>query len=251
MIKNAEFETVASLGVPLKEHQTDVQGFREHVKKWKYPRCYAGGPIDAGGWRDQKLIEYYVSLELMDIQPSDVIIDVASEWSVFPNVVNQMTGAKVYRQDLIYPPGIHGDHIGGSAADMQIPDEFADKLVLHNAFEHFEGNADSGFIREAYRVLKPGGVLCLLPLFLTTEHCILTDPLISRPGIVWDEGARVVQMPWWNNRFGRFYDLDALQRRVLSPGEGFNTTIYYVSNIQDVHRGVYLYFVLLMEKPAG
>jgi hypothetical protein len=38
---------------------------------------------------------------------------------------------------------------------MPIPAQFADTLVLHNTFEHFEGSADTDFIAEAWRVLQP------------------------------------------------------------------------------------------------
>ena len=38
-----------------------------------YPKAYAGGPLDEGGNRDNKLLEYFVTLELLDAQPGDVV----------------------------------------------------------------------------------------------------------------------------------------------------------------------------------
>ena len=119
------------------------------------------------------------SLDLIRPRATDVIIDIASEWSIFPQTTQRLTGATVYRQDLIYPAGVHGQRIGGSAAHMPVPDGFADTLVAHNSYEHFEGNSDSEFIREAWRVLKPGGVACILPLFMTDRFVIISDPLVE------------------------------------------------------------------------
>jgi len=244
-------DALARLGTEIKEYQIDGSGFRAHMELSQYPSYYAGGPREEGGAREMKLLEYFVSLDLLNIQPTDVVVDIASNWSVFPKMVQEEIGAEVYRQDLIYPMGRNGQWIGGNAASMPVPDGFADKLVLHNAFEHFEGTSDTAFITEAWRVLKPGGLLCILPLFLRESFTNLTDPLVSRRGVVWDKGAQVVEQPWWHNRFGRFYDAAALNERVLQPAAnlGFNTTIYYVTNAERIHPLVYLNFALVMQKP--
>jgi SAM-dependent methyltransferase len=251
LISESIIDDMRGLGVDSPTYQVDVAAFRRHVAACGYPRYYAGGPLDEGGFREQKLLEYFVSLQLLAPRAEDVMIDIASEWSIFPEVARRLTGATVYRQDLIYPPGVHGDRIGGSAAKLPVPDDFADILVAHNAFEHFEGTADSDFIREAWRVLRPGGKLCILPLFVSDRPCDLTDPLTDRHGVVWDDEAQVVELPWWHNRFGRLYDASGVERRVLRPGNGFTQTIYHVTNAREVHPGVALYFALLMRKPAA
>ena len=241
------------MDVEMRTYTVDVAAFSQHVAAAGYPQLYAGGTMSNGGAREQKLLEYFVSLDLLRPTASQVVIDVASEWSVFPRVVEKATGARVYRQDLVYPPGICGDRIGGSAANMPVPAEFADMLVLHNAYEHFEGDADTEFVREAWRVLRPGGVVCILPLNLAEKYHIVTDPLVDRDGIVWDPGAAVVEVPMlWHNRFGRFYDLPALDRRVLTPARqaGFEITVYRVTNVRAVHPAAYLQFALLLTKPS-
>jgi SAM-dependent methyltransferase len=241
---------LATLGVERQDLALDGEAYREHVATVAYPRYYAAGPVAQGGAREKKLLEYFVSLVVLKPQAKDVVIDVASEYSIFPDVLRQLVGATVYRQDLIYPAGVKGDRIGGSAVDMPIPAAFADQLVLHNAFEHFEGSADTDFIREAWRVLKPGGRLCILPLYMSDQHSIFTDPLVDRRGIAWDTGARVIETPWFHNRFGRFYDAEALQRRVLAPAReaGFRVTIVHVVNVRQVVPESRLHFCLLLTK---
>jgi SAM-dependent methyltransferase len=240
------------MGVELRPYHIDLDAFWSHVRASHYPRLYAAGTMSLGGAREQKLLEYFVSLDLLRPTASDVIIDIASEWSIFARVVRRALGARVYQQDLIYFPGLHGERIGGNARAMPIPDAFADKLVLHNAYEHFEGDADTAFVVEAWRVLRPGGAVCIAPLNLSDEYCIVSDPLVNRRGVVWDPGARVIELPLWHNRFGRFYDAAALMRRVIEPAQrlGFEVALHHVENVKAVHHSAYLHFVLILSKPS-
>jgi SAM-dependent methyltransferase len=245
-------ETILSdlrgLDLEMREYRVDVAAFHEHLAAVGYPAAYAAGNLDEGGNREEKLLEYFVSLDLLQPRKEDVIVDVASEWSIFPEVTRRLTGATVYQQDLIYPPGVRGYRIGGSAAHMPVPDAFADKLVLHNAFEHFEGSADSDFIREAWRVLRPGGTLCILPLFMSERFSVITDPLVDRRGVAWDDGSDIVEIPWWHVRFARLYDAEHLQIRVLDPGSRFRQVLYHVSNAAEVHPSISLHFALVLRK---
>jgi hypothetical protein len=246
-------EALQRLPVAFKPFPIDVGRFESHLRSFAYPRAYAAGSLDEGGNRENKLLEYFLSLEILDVQPGQVVIDVASEYSIFPTVVRQLYGGKVYRQDLIYPEGIHGDRIGGNAAAMAVSDGFADALVLHNSFEHFEGNADAGFVAESWRILRPGGAVLIIPVFVTEEHTIVTDPLTDRDGVVWDPGARVVELPGWHNRFGRFYDAAALEQRVLAPARrlGYELELLHFVNVRDVHPLATTHFAVLMRKPRA
>jgi hypothetical protein len=211
----------------------DREAFARHLQEFAYPRFYAGGPVADGGFREAKILEYFLSLQLLPIAPTDVVIDVASERSVFPNMVGETIGARVLRQDLRYPPGVRGDRIGGSAAAMPVPASFADKLFLHNSFEHFEGDADTTFVAEASRVLKPFGAVCIVPLYLSTRYQILTDPLEDKSGIEWDPGSEIVERIGHHNRFGRCYSVQALVERVLEPAaeHGFHPTIHHFTDV--------------------
>jgi len=62
--------------------------------------------------------------------------------------------------------GFNGNTIGGNATDMLITDGVATKMALHCSFEHFEGDEDIRFIKEADKVLRGEGKMCILPLYL-------------------------------------------------------------------------------------
>ena len=110
-----------------------------------------------------KTAEHFVSLKLSNFR-GGIYIDIAASESPFYKVVK-----KYYQQDLVYENGIHGIKIGGNAAHLPVDDESVDFMTLHNSIEHFEGNADTGFIIECSRVLKPGGEVLILPIFLEKE----------------------------------------------------------------------------------
>jgi SAM-dependent methyltransferase len=240
------------VGAPVIRASLDPVGFAEHIRSYRYPRFYAGGAVAKGGAREWKILEYFASLQLLNIRSTDVVIDVASERSLFPDVVETLYGARVVRQDQMYPPGVHDDRIGGDASSMPVSPTCADKLVLHNSFEHFEGSRDTKFIQEAWRVLRPGGTVCIVPLYLSERHEILTDPLVDTVDVDWDPGAEVVDVDGYRNRFGRFYSPAALVARVLRPAEecGFEVQVYEFENIRDLDLTSGLHFGLILTKPA-
>jgi SAM-dependent methyltransferase len=246
-------------GIDIEVFTLERTAFEEHMLAFRYPRFYAGGPIAKGGFRESKILEYFISIDLLPVAASDVVIDVASERSVFPEMINATVGAQVFRQDLIYPPGVDGDKIGGSAAAMPVPAGFADKIFLHNSFEHFEGVIDTEFVTEAWRLLKPGGGVCIVPLFLSTRYQIVTDPLVDTKDVVWDPDAEVVPRKGYRSRFGRFYSARALATRVLEPAAecGFQTEIYRLGGVDPeavdpISRGYKgIRFAMVLRKPSG
>jgi SAM-dependent methyltransferase len=244
-------ELLAGAGSPATRVSLDPVAYARHRQAFRYPRFYAGGPAAKGGAREWKILEYFASIELLDIRPGDVVIDVASERSVFPDLLEEQYRAQVYRQDLVYPPGVNGGRIGGSAAAMPVPESFADILTLHNSFEHFEGSADTDFVREAWRVLRPGGAVCVVPLYLAERYSILTDPLVDTVGVEWDDGAEVVSVAGHRNRFGRFYSPAALVERVLRPADecGFERRLCRFENIRVLNPTSGLHFGLVLVKP--
>lgn len=221
-------ERLAALGIRVQTFHLIREDFARHLHSFRYPRFYAGGSVDTGGFRENKLLEYFLSLALLPVSSADVVIDIGSERSLFPEMLRVTTGARVLRQDLRYADGVRGERIGGNADSLPLSGDFADKLFLHNSFEHFERDADSGFVSEAWRILKPGGGVCIIPLFLSARHQIVTDPLVDASNIVWDPEAEIVTRIGYHNRFGRYYSVEMFVRRVLDPAarHGFEMHVY-------------------------
>lgn len=73
-----------------------------------------------------------------------------------PDVITWINVDKIERPDMPAP-----DIIADAANLSMIESESVDYAVLHHTLEHFQCNEADGLIREAHRVLKPGGSLLI------------------------------------------------------------------------------------------
>jgi hypothetical protein len=138
---------------------------------WRFVQFpeYAG-PYRGYGGKDpcsflEKALEHFVSLKIAEPAPGKVFMDVGSCVSVVPEILRRYHRCDCYVQDLELPTGVHGWNVGSNAAEIPLPDSSIDVMTLHCTFEHFEGDADSRFIRESARLLKTGGKAVILPLY--------------------------------------------------------------------------------------
>ena len=240
-------------GVVVESCHVSVTDFKRWCQAADYPDSYCLG----SSIRTEKLLEHWLSLELLSpITPRSVIIDVACAGSPFAAIVQRLYGCEVYRQDLVYREGIHRardgiEEVGGNAAFMPLPDSSASGLVLHCAFEVFHSDNDSLFIQEAARVLQPGGRLVIIPLYLSSLHHHLVDPLSERTGVRYDPGARIVYRPgYYRVASARFYSVEALMRRVVEHRSRMSLKVLFVENDKEVDPSCYLKFVAVFERPG-
>jgi len=233
-------------GLEVKRFQVDTGGMQAWTAEADYPTlAYLAN-------REEKILEHYVSFVLLDLQRSTTVVDVASCRSFFPEIMRRK-GYRVIAQDLSYPSGLHGDRMGGDASQMSLPEASIGGMTLHCSFEHFEAEADTRFVRNVGRLLEPGARVVILPLYLSHQYCIETDPLVSKGSIPIDEGASLVASFGYGNRHGRHYDVDALRARVLKPAmeSGLRPTVHVIENARDISPACYLHFALVLEKPVG
>jgi hypothetical protein len=240
------FRDLKKSGFLLENYLINIKGYHEYIGRSRYAERFPGYFPDNVS---QKSLEHYLAAKLLDVNEKDIYIDIASEGSPAPFLYRELFGAKTFRQDLIYAPGFNGDQIGGDAARMEIPDEFATKMALHCSFEHFEGNSDIGFIHEAYRILKPGGSVCIVPLYLADEYCIVTDPVTAAiQNTEFEDSAMVCCVKGHNAPFGRFYDPANLKSRIQSNLGNFSLTIYRITNPR-FDPSCCVHFTALLQKP--
>lgn len=241
---------LAAAGFAVEPMEVDPAAYRDYLARARYERF-----PDYYAWQrsnfNEKALEHFIALTLLELKAGDIYLDIASSGSPTPEIYADLTGAETWRQDLDYASGIHGRTIGGDAAALPLPDDFASGMGLHCSFEHFEGDSDSRFIREAGRVLKPGGRLVILPLYLFTHYAIQTDPVVWRgwrPPFKPEPGATLHFARGWGNRHGRFYDPERLRERVAKNMGSLKMTIYRVMNAEEIDPGCYVRFVAKMGK---
>jgi SAM-dependent methyltransferase len=237
-------------GIPVKELKINLEDYHKWIEKANYPpQCYKDADYGRHVF-SQKSLEHYIACKMLDIKKGDVYIDIAAALSPLTDMLPRLYGCQAYRQDLIYPPGINGNVIGGDAAALPVPDEFIDHMAMHCSFEHFENGSDFEFIKEANRVLKPGGKLCIVPLYMYTEYAIQTDmkewPWLDRPHF--ERDAVLFLADGFANRYGRFYDVKHFVKRIGKNLDKLKLSIYIITNEKEVHPTVSTKFVALFEK---
>jgi SAM-dependent methyltransferase len=197
---------------------------------------------DRVGIDNQKLLEYYISYKFLGFEKSDVYIDIAAQNCPFAFFIRDQFGCTAYRQDLYYlKRGLHGNEIGGDASRLPLWDESASKISLHNSLEHFEGDSDIEFIQEAQRVLRLGGKMIVVPLFMSETYEIEAEASwVDSDGRrhLWNEGAS----------FSRLYDAERLQTRLLQNAPCFDAQFYFIENIAEMGQECYGDFFVIFEK---
>jgi len=229
----------------VKEYRIDVEEYKRYLADAQYQNFtyYRGGKQKNF---TEKSLEHYIAFKLLNLNETDVYIDIANDKSPTPEIYHNLTGCTIYRQDLSFPEGVHGNVIGGDAGNLPLSENFASKMALHCSFEHFEGDADIRYIREVNRILCNGGKVCILPLYLSTEYVIQNDP--AKTIIKIEKDAVCYCAKGWGNRHGRFYDVPHLASRIQKNLGDLELTIYVVQNEKEVDTSCYLKFIGLFEK---
>ena len=179
----------------------------------------------------EKKFEYFVTTKLLPIKSDDVYCDLASCLSLFPEYIRSRTGATVYRQDILYQKGIHGNSIGGDAGSLCVADGSFTALTLHCSLEHFEGNSDIRMMMEILRVLRSGGSLLILPFYcgLSAEEVLLEN---EPPGA----------------QFRRYYSPETFRDRFENSLLNVELTFFEVSNFKEIDESLYCQNVLRMTR---
>lgn len=242
------------LGIPVEEVNFDI----EDCWRFWHDLCGESELLDQlvntpPFW--QKIPQYYFtwkSIQPILENPQAVYIDIASTpKSAYQEIITLLSKtSNTYVQDLVFPSGIQGNQIGGSAAELPLPDVSVDAMTLHCSFEHFEGNADTGFVKEAGRVLRPGGKVCIVPLYLGEYAFVLNDPAWAFNLSV-DPDTTIHFFPKWGERHGRFYSNKTLLTRIIEPAiaGGLKPRVIHFCNILELDRSCYTHFGLILEKP--
>lgn len=214
-VVEASVHDAGLMGAPVQISASRFTEWKEMIRYSDYfPSYYAA----SDHYLYHKQIQHLVSILLTPPEPSSVWMDVASSTSPFPEILRQLYQITVFRQDLSYPPGVHGLTVGSDATQIPLPDESIDRVSLHCSFEHFRGNSDNGFVKELARILRPGGIAAIIPIYVANKYQILSNPCYwPKYGIPSEEGARVVASQSYWEHHGRFYDWPNLKKRVVDP----------------------------------
>lgn len=195
----------------------------------------------------KKALEHFISIDLDDFRPGDVVLDAGGATSPFCSICQDRLGAsQVYhldlpREDLKIEPGVHGRYIGASAAEIPLQPDSVDHVVSHNAIEHFEQGAYRGFLNEALRILRPGGLLCVLPLFVANRTCVyssLNAWYLGKRKPVFEKGTTIVMREEIQQPYARFISAADLRMEFIDPvSEQMDCHVVFFENFREVESG--------------
>lgn len=234
-------QRMATLGAEIKSLTIDINDYRGYFKQAEYlsrhPTYYPNNLTE-------KSIEHYICYRLLTPRREDVLIDIASENSPLAEIWTRLYGLKAFSQDIMYKEGVHQDRIGSDACSMPVKEGFASKAVLTCSLEHFEGDSDTRLFQELFRVLKPGGMVCIVPFYFYTTPFILTDPTISAINdVTFDQDVLLYCREGWGNRHGRHYSPETIYTRIVHELAGkFRFDFFHIANARDIHPASYASF---------
>jgi SAM-dependent methyltransferase len=126
------------------------------------------------------------------------------------------------------------EFIGGGVDSIECESNSVDVVTCHHSVEHFQGAVDTAFVAESLRVLKPGGLLIVAPLFVAQHHgeYANTRSIADSTGGILD---RTAAFAGWGpyEGFARVYSPETLERRLIAPATGLNASVSIIRLVVD------------------
>ena len=240
------------LGVKIVRERIDFDDFDLWIENYPEMREFY---YHLGDVKIEKLLEHYLTTKYLNISGEVVYIDIAAASSPFAEIISKHVGCQAYSQDLIFDEGIHGNKIGGDAGNMPVPDNFADVMTLHCAYECFQGDSDIRFIKDAGRVLKINGRLGIIPLYIDDVYFVKTGPKYDKSKVKVEHEARWIWRDdqWDSEPFSRHYSPESFKGRIIDNSSGLECELIHFTNLEELRskytgQRIYCNFMLRAKK---
>jgi len=231
-----------------------LEEFRKFQAEQWFPPGYHGG-LQGGVWYE-KLLEHWISsqrLGLMSFAPDDIYVDVAAAGSPWAHALRTRIGLAAHAIDLGEFHTAYRD-LPYYRIEDACRTSFADASVkgasLHCAYEMFMGDDDTRFIREAARILRPGGKVVILPLYMHTHYCSYASPEHYGKGYNDSAAKEYIRLGSEGIPSSRKYDALQLKHRVLDPilSLGMHYRLFALRNKDELGDNIYCHFILEIER---
>jgi hypothetical protein len=114
----------------------------------------------------------------------------------------------------------------------------------------FMGQDDTRFIQELARILKVGGKVVILPLYMHTHYCAYSTPEYFGKSYSDPAAKEYVRLDCSGVPSSRKYDPLKLKERVLDAiiAAGLRYKVLVLRNKNELGKSIYCHFILEIEK---
>jgi len=178
----------------------------------------------------KKMLELYISYQLLNIEPEDVYMDAAGGQYSY---ASRIDCKKKIIQDIRLSDKLknfHGNNVtylDCSCAEIPLPEKSVNKISCHHSIEHFQQNADIDFMKELQRIMAHGGKCVILPIFISSKALLIADQTSFNR---WNEEGEwlideTATLPGGagSGHFSRVYSPESLTNRLINQ---FNSELF-------------------------
>jgi Methyltransferase domain len=236
------------------DYAPDPALFQQFKTKAWFPSNYHGG--EAGGVWDEKLLEHWVAGDLLGLWhwgQDDIYVDIAACNSPWAQCLRERLGLSTFAIDLEPVGSSYRDlpyYRSENATQTTFKDSSITGASLQCAYEMFQGQDDQRLIVELARILRPGGKVVILPLYMHTHYCAYSTPEYYGKGYQ-DPGAKeYIRIDCYGVPSSRKYDALRLKERVLDQilKAGLHYRLLALRNKEALSQEIYCHFILEIEK---
>ena len=254
----AELEQIerdlTALGISLQDYSPASESFVKFQEAGYFPLNYHGG-IDGPVWYE-KLLEHWIAAErlgLMTWQPENTYVDIAACSSPWAKTLRDRFGLQAFAIDM----GEVGNNYKElpyyrveNATATTFDDESITGASLQCAYEMFMNQDDVNFVKEIARILKPGGKVVILPLYMHTHYCAYATPEYYGKGYSDPNAKEYVRVDCFGVPSSRKYDAKTLKERVLDAvqSHGMHYQLLALGNKFELGKDIYCHFILEISK---
>ena len=254
-LQEIERRIIEEVAIPVRTLDISPKEFNTFKEEFLFPEVYSR----SGGLREEKLLEHFIAYKLCGLQDAGyrndcVYIDVAGGGAPWAEMLRQK-GVNAFAIDLNIHPGYRKvDYYRQmDAKNTSFADSSVSVMSLQCAYEMFLRNDDILFIDESNRILKPGGKVIIVPLYMNTMHGGFSSPDYYGKGYADREANEWIRPEMWGIPFAREYDAPALKERIVErvKRQGMECVVHVLRNKELFGKGIYCHFVLEVSKGGG
>lgn len=117
-----------------------------------------------------RLLRYYLSTITLNLTKNDRLLDIGSGDNIYYSIMKNYVGA-CFANDFNLDTDQNSEYsLEGNIFELPLPEGNFSKIVLGHSFEHFRYDQDIQLLSLFKKLLSPGGICCIEPIFIGQKY---------------------------------------------------------------------------------